>query len=79
MCFKCADKIRFFIQKCIRSLILFIALYLVTKYGTTGKIPYKEIFMICAAGLAVQNMMDIYSPLIVIYDIDKLRNDPNVQ
>jgi hypothetical protein len=54
------------IIKIIRAFILFILLYFVLKYSTTGKIPYNEIFMICSTATIIQILLDIYRPIIVI-------------
>lgn len=54
--------------KIIRAIILFLVIYLVTKYLTIGKIPYKEIFMICSSAVCVQILLDIYRPIITIND-----------
>ncbi len=54
------------LKKIIRALILFISIYLVLKYFTSGKIPYNEIFMICSSAVAIQTLLDIYQPIILI-------------
>ena len=54
------------IKKTIRALILFISMYFVLKYSTTGKIPYTEIFMICSSTVGIQTLLDIYQPIILI-------------
>jgi hypothetical protein len=55
--------------KIIRALILFISTYFVSKYFTTGKIPYREIFMICSTTVIVQILLDIYRPIIRIQEM----------
>ena len=52
--------------KIIRAIILFLSVYFITKYGTTGKIPYSEIMMIASSTVLIQTLLDIYKPLIVI-------------
>ncbi len=52
--------------KIIRAIILFLTIYFVCKYFTTGKIPYSEIFMISSSAILVQTLLDIYQPIIVI-------------
>lgn len=52
--------------KIIRAIILFISIYFVMKYFTTGKIPYTEIIMICSSAILVQTLLDIYRPVIII-------------
>jgi hypothetical protein len=52
--------------KIIRAIILFLSIYFITKYGTTGKIPYSEIIMISSSAVLIQTLLDIYKPLIVI-------------
>lgn len=52
--------------KIVRSIILFISLYLILKYLTSGKIPYSEILMICSSAISIQILLDIYRPIIVI-------------
>jgi len=62
--------------KIIRSFILFLSIYFVTKYFTIGKIPYDEIIMISSSAVIVQILLDIYRPIIIInYEkIKKLNN-----
>jgi hypothetical protein len=52
--------------KIIRAIILFLSIYFITKYATTGKIPYSEIIMIASSSVLIQTLLDIYKPLIVI-------------
>ena len=52
--------------KLIRAIILFATIYFITKYFTTGKIPYSEIFMIASTAVLIQTLLDIYHPIIVI-------------
>lgn len=52
--------------KIIRSVIMFLSIYFITKYCTIGKIPYNEIFMIGSTAVITQILLDIYRPLIVI-------------
>jgi hypothetical protein len=59
--------------KLVRAVILFFSLYFVTKYFTTGKMPYKEIIMISATAVLVQTLLDIYGPLLIIKE--KLSDD----
>ena len=54
------------IKKIIRALILFISMYFVLKYCTTGKIPYNEICMIGSSAVAIQTLLDIYQPIILV-------------
>lgn len=58
----------------VRAIILFFSLYFVTKYFTTGKMPYREIIMISATAVLVQTVLDIYGPLLII---KKQFNDDN--
>lgn len=52
--------------KIVRSVIIFLSIYFVTKYCTIGKIPYNEIFMIGSTAVITQILLDIYRPLIII-------------
>ena len=54
------------IKKIIRAFILFISIYFVLKYFTSGKIPYSEIFMICSSAISIQTLLDIYQPVIIL-------------
>jgi hypothetical protein len=54
------------IIKIIRAIILFISIYFVMKYFTTGKIPYDEIILISSTAVLIQTVLDIYRPIIVI-------------
>lgn len=56
--------------KIIRAIILFIAIYIVTKYFTIGKIPYNEIFMICSTAILIQTLLDMYRPIVIINEND---------
>ena len=55
---------KLFFKKIIRAFILFINIYFVLKYFTSGKIPYNEIFMISSSAVAIQTLLDIYQPII---------------
>jgi hypothetical protein len=57
---------KFISIKIIRALILFISIYLVLKYLTSGKIPYSEILMISSSAVFVQTLLDIYQPVVYI-------------
>lgn len=52
--------------KIVRSVIMFLSIYFVTKYCTIGKIPYNEIIMIGSTAIITQILLDIYRPVIVI-------------
>lgn len=52
--------------KIMRATILFLIIYLSTKYLTTGKIPEKELLMISSIGVITQILLDTYRPIISI-------------
>lgn len=62
--------------KIIRSVIMFLVIYFITKYCTIGKIPYNEIIMIGSTAVITQILLDIYRPVIII-DYDKINNQNN--
>ncbi len=57
---------KFITKKIIRILILFISIYFILKYFTSGKIPYNDIFMIGSSTVLIQTLLDIYQPIIMI-------------
>jgi len=57
---------KFITKKIIRTLILFISIYFILKYFTSGKIPYNDIFMIGSSTVLIQTLLDIYQPIIMI-------------
>jgi hypothetical protein len=71
------SKYNIILIKIIRAIILFVSIYVVTKYFTIGKIPYNEIFMICSSGVLIQTLLDIYRPIIIINENELNDKCPN--